>query len=146
MHLDPTLHQPAHCAFFTIILCFPKPCIFLKYSFKVGGAGRQSYEGDAHFSHAHVNPPSKRVQVHHLGGHVVNPPPEQMHLCSKSFIKIVLASSFLHTFYQNRHLLSPFLPLVKHPNCFYFQRQSTTTGDYGLSVDEMLEHNSAVAK
>jgi len=26
------------------------------------------------------------------------------------------------------------------------QRQSTTTGDYGLSVDEMLEHNSAVAK
>ena len=28
----------------------------------------------------------------------------------------------------------------------FFQRQSTTTGDYGLSVDEMLEHNSAVAK
>jgi len=54
---------------------------------QVGGAGGQGYEGDAHLSHAHVNPPTKRVQ-----------------------------------------------------------RQSTTTGDYGLSVDEMLEHNSAVAK
>ena len=35
---------------------------------------------------------------------------------------------------------------VNHFDCFYDQRQSTTTGDYGLSVDEMLEHNSAVAK